>query len=295
MFIQVIQGKVKDEPGLRRCMDTWQRDLAPGATGYLGTTAGMCDDGTFIALARFESSEAAARNSARPEQGAWWKQTEACFDGPGDLPRLRRRAALARTAATDQAGFVQIMEGRSTDVRRMHEIMDEVGERMRQARPEIIGAMLADASETAVTSRPSTSPREAEARDHEKMDVPDDLRSLIEEENRLMGDVSYFDLREPMLAARRNQLGRNPTRPHTSQRPPDRSRRKRQRLRVDVPAGQLDAFLHRRRCAAVFERHRQPAEREADPGVAAGARGRAARDRRTCRTRCPQRPSRRRR
>jgi hypothetical protein len=100
----------------------------------------------------------------------------------------------------DQAGFVQIMEGRSTDVRRMHEIMDEVGERMRQARPEIIGAMLADASDGRyVEAIYFTS--EAEARDHEKMDVPDDLRSLFEEETRLMGEVSYFDLHQPMLVS----------------------------------------------------------------------------------------------
>jgi hypothetical protein len=197
MFIQVIQGKVKDEAGLRRCMETWQRDLKPGATGYLGTTAGMCGDGTFIALARFESSDAAARNSKRREQGAWWKKTEACFDGPVTfLDCADARPWL--DGGSDQAGFVQIMEGRSTDVHRMHEIMDEVGDRLRQARPEIIGAMMADTGDGRyVDAIYFTS--EAEARDHETLEVPDDLRSLMEEENRLMGDVSYFDLREPML------------------------------------------------------------------------------------------------
>ena len=81
MFIQVIQGKVTDEPRLRRCMERWERDLMPGAEGYLGTTAGKSDDGTFVVLARFESREAAMRNSARPEQGEWWQETEACFSG----------------------------------------------------------------------------------------------------------------------------------------------------------------------------------------------------------------------
>ena len=37
---------------------------------------GMCDDGTFVALARFESAEAARRNSDRPEQGEWWAECE---------------------------------------------------------------------------------------------------------------------------------------------------------------------------------------------------------------------------
>lgn len=199
MFIQVIQGKVKDEAGMRRCMEIWQRDLAPGAIGYLGTTAGVCDDGTFIALARFESSDAAARNSERPEQGAWWKQTEACFDGPVSfLDCTDARPWLG--GGSDQAGFVQIMEGRSTDVHRMHEIMDEVGERLRQARPEILGAMLADTGDGRyVEAIYFTS--ETEAREHETIEIPDDLRSLFDEENRLMGEVSYFDLHEPMLVS----------------------------------------------------------------------------------------------
>lgn len=201
MFIQVFRGKVKDAAGLRRCMDTWQRDLAPGAIGYLGTTAGMCDDGTFIALARFESGEAAARNSARAEQSAWWHEIEACFDGPVSfMDCVDARPWL--DGGSDQAGFVQIMQGRSPDVRRMHEIMDEVGDRIHEVRPEIIGAVFADGTDgTYVDAIYFTS--EAEARDHEKLDIPDDLRSLFDEESRLMGDVSYFDLHEPMLVSAR--------------------------------------------------------------------------------------------
>ena len=49
--------------------------------GWLGTTSGVTDDGTFVALARFESPEAAQQNSDRPEQGAWWEQTAALFSG----------------------------------------------------------------------------------------------------------------------------------------------------------------------------------------------------------------------
>ena len=82
----------------------------------------------------------------------------------------------------------------------MHEIMDEVGERIHQARPEIIGAMMADTGDGRyVDAIYFTS--EAEARDHEKMEIPDDLRSLFDEETRLQGDVSYFDLHQPMLVS----------------------------------------------------------------------------------------------
>ena len=42
---------------------------------------------------------------------------------------------------------------------------------------------------------------EAVARSHEKITVPDDLRSLFEEESRLRGEVAYFDLHQPTLVS----------------------------------------------------------------------------------------------
>jgi hypothetical protein len=199
MFIQVIQGKVRDEAGLRRNMQRWQTDLQPGAKGYLGTTSGTSDDGTFIALARFESAEAARRNSDRPEQGQWWAETEKCFDGEVtflDCPDVMQWL----DGGSDDAAFVQIMEGHSRDRKRMHELMNQYGDRIHEMRPEIIGATLSsfgdDGYVEAVYFR-----SESEAREHEKLDVPDDLRSIFEEENELMGDVSYFDLHQPMLVS----------------------------------------------------------------------------------------------
>ncbi|MCW2493808.1 MAG: hypothetical protein JWN47_3172, partial [Frankiales bacterium] len=45
MFIQVIQGKVADEAGLRRSRDRWKEELQPGAIGDLGTTSGTFEVG----------------------------------------------------------------------------------------------------------------------------------------------------------------------------------------------------------------------------------------------------------
>ncbi|MBX7435568.1 hypothetical protein JDV09_26270, partial [Mycobacterium sp. Y57] len=137
MFIQLIQGMVSDPDGLQRCMDRWDEELKPGATGYLGTTAGTCDDGTFIALARFESQEAARRNSERPEQGAWWAEMEECFDGPVtvmDCPNVTQWMG----GGSDDAGFVQIMEGHTSNAGRMREILDASADRVHEARPEIM-------------------------------------------------------------------------------------------------------------------------------------------------------------
>ena len=54
-----------------------EEELSPGAEGWLGGTYGMTDDGQFVGVVRFESREAAARNSLRPEQTAWWRRSAA--------------------------------------------------------------------------------------------------------------------------------------------------------------------------------------------------------------------------
>jgi hypothetical protein len=82
MFVQLIQGKTSDKAGLGRQLDRWMSDLQPGAKGFLGTTGGVTDDGRVFVAARFESEDAARANSDRPEQGAWWSETEKHFDGP---------------------------------------------------------------------------------------------------------------------------------------------------------------------------------------------------------------------
>src|SRR6476619_2774313 len=141
MFIQVVQGKVSDEEGLRRCMDWWAEALQPGATGFLGSTRGMSEDGTFIVVARFESEAAARRNSERPEQSAWWAETERCFDGPVsfmDCPEVTEWMG----GGSDDATFVQVMEGHTTDAHRMRELLDESADRVHELRPEILGGTL---------------------------------------------------------------------------------------------------------------------------------------------------------
>ena len=45
MFVQVIEGQVADREGLKRQLERWQEELRPGATGLLGSTSGVTDDG----------------------------------------------------------------------------------------------------------------------------------------------------------------------------------------------------------------------------------------------------------
>src|SRR6266498_1218812 len=118
MFIQTIQGHTGTASELKDGLDRWVRDLAPGAQGWLGTTAGVAPDGTFIALARFESSDAARRNSDRPEQHQWWMETSKLFSGEVIFHNCEETDQI-RVGGSDDAGFVQVIQGRVRDVERM--------------------------------------------------------------------------------------------------------------------------------------------------------------------------------
>lgn len=115
MFVQFIEGAVTDPEAFRRQMGRWQEECAPGAVGYLGSTAGVAADGTGFLAARFESAEAARANSDRPEQGSWWAETESCFEGPVAFTDCDD-VTLMRGGGSDEAGFVQVISGRVDDV-----------------------------------------------------------------------------------------------------------------------------------------------------------------------------------
>jgi hypothetical protein len=199
MFIQVIQGKAGDEAALRAAMDRWQSDLMPGATGYLGTTAGFTDDGTFVALARFESADAARANSERREQGEWWAEMSKGFDGEVEFLDSAE-VQTYRDGGSDEAGFVQVMRGRSDDVRRMNELMAGHDEQIHEARPEILGGVMIDGGDGRwVNAFYFTD--EAAAREGEQKDLPAELQADFEEGMRLGGEPTFLDLRDPILVS----------------------------------------------------------------------------------------------
>ena len=49
MFLQIMQGKVRDAELLKQQMDLWRRDFKDGAVGFLGSTSGFTGDGQFVA------------------------------------------------------------------------------------------------------------------------------------------------------------------------------------------------------------------------------------------------------
>ena len=44
VFVQVIQGQVANAGQVQAAFDRWAQELAPGASGWLGSTAGVTED-----------------------------------------------------------------------------------------------------------------------------------------------------------------------------------------------------------------------------------------------------------
>ena len=141
MFVQVIQGRAADPDAMHTQLERWRAELGPGAEGWLGSTSGVTDDGSSIAVVRFESEEAAQRNSERPEQGEWWADMAATFEGDQTF-RNHTLVEVDVSGDPDQAGFVQVMQGRVTDVERARHLMASDPDRLAEPAPGHPGQVL---------------------------------------------------------------------------------------------------------------------------------------------------------
>ena len=126
MFIQVIQGQCRDADRLHRLSDEWRDELGPGAEGWLGGTYGVTDDGQFVAVVRFDSREAAMKNSTRPEQGEWWAETSKLLSGQATF-HDSEDVLVDLVGDPAEAGFVQVIQGRSSDPARARELAQATG------------------------------------------------------------------------------------------------------------------------------------------------------------------------
>jgi hypothetical protein len=200
VFIQIIQGICHDADALRRQTQTWSAEIAPKAEGYLGGTYGVTDDNRFIGVVRFESKEAAARNSARPEQDAWWSVTKKAFDGQVTFHDCDD-AATFLDGGSDNAGFVQVIQGRTTDPERYRAFANRPMDGLRQARPEVIGGTMALDPDGYITQTIAFTSEEA-ARKGESQEMPEEERKAFEEEMSQLKDVTYLDLRHPWFSSK---------------------------------------------------------------------------------------------
>lgn len=197
MFIQIIQGRCSRPEDLRRLLDQWNDELAPGATGWLGGTYGMTDDGVFVGMVRFDSRESAMANSARPEQDEWWSRAQQCFDGPVEF-HDSEDVTLMLDGGSDDAGFVQVIRGRVDDPERLKQMMADT-DMIHEARPEILGATLAlEEDGTFIETVFFTD--EDSARRGEATAMPEEVRDELES---VLHDPEYLDLHQPWFASAR--------------------------------------------------------------------------------------------
>lgn len=200
MFVQVIRGKVADKDRLKAVIDRWERDLAAGAQGWLGTTAGVTDDGTALAVVRFESQDAAQRNSDRTEQGEWWAEAAQAFEGDVDFANSDN-VEVRTPGDPAEAGFVQVMTGRGSDPDRARQLYLDNSDAIYALRPEILGNVMVghpDGRFTMVTYFTD----EGAAREGERKEMPDSLRQqMVELDSLLEAEPDYHDLRDPWLSA----------------------------------------------------------------------------------------------
>jgi hypothetical protein len=82
MFVQVIQGQVSDPEQVHAALNRWSEQLAAGAPGWLGSTAGVTEDGR--------------RSSGSGSRTAPWPPARPGLPGHGQRPLLGRPRASAQ-------------------------------------------------------------------------------------------------------------------------------------------------------------------------------------------------------
>lgn len=196
MFVQVIRGRVSDHEAAREAFDSWVRELSPGADGWLGTTGGVTADGRLVVLARFASEEAARANSRRPEQDRWWRQTSSLVFDPTFHDSADVRGYLA--TGSDQAGFVQVITGQTTDPDKMMDSVVRLSASLHPFRPDLIGGTVALHHDGTFTEAVYFTSLE-QARAGEQRQLPPELQGALDRAEELTSMLSYHDLTDPWL------------------------------------------------------------------------------------------------
>jgi len=201
MFVQVIQGRANDPAALRARWETWDRELKAGARGFLGSTAGVTADGEFIALARFEDEASARENSDRSEQSDWWTETAQYVDEP--MFHDCTVVDLVNEGGDDDAGFVQVIQGKVTDVERAREIDAAMQDRLPSVRPDVIGGIVAWHTEDGrfTNAMYFTSETEARAAEKETSNAPEFEQYMSEYQAISDGEPKYLDITDPWYSS----------------------------------------------------------------------------------------------
>lgn len=198
MFAQIIRGKVTDPAAIRPVVERWMREIGPSATGWLGSTSGITEDGQLFVLVRFDSAESAKANSHRAEQGRWWAEMEKLLDGEATF-QDSTDVMVETVGDPDAAGFVQVISGQSSDPDRSQELGTKNLPAQRSLRPDILGSVGVRHEGGRYTMVIYFESEQA-AREGERKPPPPDIEADMKEMMSLMvGAPEFLDLKSPWL------------------------------------------------------------------------------------------------
>ena len=193
MFVQVIEAKAKDAEAVKERGQAWKTEVGPKAVGFLGSTAGVAEDGTFIAAARFESKEAAQKNSDLAEQTSWWEKLSQHLD---DVKFYDcEDVDVWGKGGSDDAGFVQVIQAYAKDKGKLRDVGRQMDEDGGPQRADVIGGFVAWGPDDGF-SQFIYFTSEAEAREGEKSGEgpPPEFQELVR-------DVRFIDLKDPWFTS----------------------------------------------------------------------------------------------
>jgi len=197
MFGQVIQGHTSDPTGVRQAMERWVGNVSPGAVGLVGGTAGATQDGEFIAVLQFDTEEAALVHTDRRKQDRGFVDLCAALDGEVTV-RDGVRTEVFLAGDVRQADFVQVVQGRVSDLDRARECLHALQEVLKVHLPALLGSVTVEHGAGRFT-RVLHFSTEDEARAGERQ-MPPGIRERDQEARQwIVGPVEFLDLREPWL------------------------------------------------------------------------------------------------
>jgi len=94
-----------------------------------------------------------------------------------------------------------VIQGTLSDPDRFRRFMSQPMDALHEARPEILGGTIAIEPDGTFTETIAFTTEEA-ARKGEASEMPEDMRSQVEEEFSVMQDVTYLDLHQPWFSSK---------------------------------------------------------------------------------------------
>jgi hypothetical protein len=196
MLIQILRGRVRDPELFNTQAADWGTDLRPKASGWLGSTWGITRNGTGVIITRFESADAAKSYPDQSVQKDWLAQLKKAFEGEPEFLESED-VDLYLQGGSDDAGFVQIMEGTAKNKDDFKEQTATLNADLGKTRPDLLGStrIWLQGGHVIIVAYFKS---EAEARKKEAEPVSANVgrpgSGLLE------GEITFYDLKTPSFS-----------------------------------------------------------------------------------------------